>query len=53
MPAGGVKVKGANGSDVTLTGPIAAKYSAATQAQRTALGWCSPATTTRERGRAA
>ncbi|MEC4613232.1 LGFP repeat-containing protein [Tsukamurella tyrosinosolvens] len=38
MPAGGVKVKGANGSDVTLTGPIAAKYSAATQAQRTALG---------------
>ena len=35
---GGVKVKGADGSDVTLTGPIAAKYSAATQAQRTALG---------------
>ncbi|MGX9297225.1 LGFP repeat-containing protein [Tsukamurella paurometabola] len=38
VPAGGVKVKGADGSDVTLTGPIAAKYSAATQAQRTALG---------------
>lgn len=35
---GAVKVKGADGSDVTLTGPIAAKYSAATQAQRTALG---------------
>lgn len=38
MPAGSVKVKGADGSDVTLTGPIAAKYAAATQAQRTALG---------------
>ncbi|MCA0156689.1 hypothetical protein LB823_10800 [Tsukamurella sp. M9C] len=35
---GAVKVKGADGSEVTLTGPIAAKYSAATQAQRTALG---------------
>lgn len=38
VPPGGVKVKGADGSDVTLTGPIAAKYTAATQAQRTALG---------------
>ncbi|NMD54129.1 hypothetical protein FK530_14820 [Tsukamurella conjunctivitidis] len=35
---GSVKVKGADGSEVTLTGPIAAKYSAATAAQRASLG---------------
>ncbi len=35
---GEVKVRGADGSQVALTGPIAAKYSSATQAQRTALG---------------
>lgn len=36
--AGGVKVKDADGKEVTLTGPIAAKYSAATPEQRTDLG---------------
>jgi len=36
--SGSVKVKGADGSEVTLTGPIAAKYSAATDAQRASLG---------------
>lgn len=35
---GAVTAKGADGSTVTLTGPIAAKYSAATAAQRTGLG---------------
>ncbi len=33
-----VKVKSEDGTEVTLTGPIAAKYSAATDAQRTDLG---------------
>lgn len=33
-----VELKAADGSTVTLTGPIAAKYSAATEAQKTDLG---------------
>lgn len=33
-----VKVKDADGKEITLTGPIAAKYKAATEAQRTDLG---------------
>jgi hypothetical protein len=35
---GEVKAKGVDGSDVTLTGPIAARYSAATAAQKHDLG---------------
>ncbi|MFT4086702.1 MAG: hypothetical protein QM658_06030 [Gordonia sp. (in: high G+C Gram-positive bacteria)] len=35
---GDVKLKAANGTEVTLTGPIAAKYSAATEAQKKDLG---------------
>lgn len=36
--AGNVELKAADGSTVTLTGPIAAKYSAATEEQKTDLG---------------
>ncbi|MFC0315468.1 LGFP repeat-containing protein [Gordonia phosphorivorans] len=36
--AGKVELKAADGSTVTLTGPIAAKYSAASEAQKTDLG---------------
>lgn len=35
---GGVKVKGADGREVTLTGPIGAKYAVATEAQKKGLG---------------
>ncbi|GAB11015.1 hypothetical protein GOARA_064_00170 [Gordonia araii NBRC 100433] len=37
-PVGDVKLRGADGSMVTLTGPIAAKYSTATAAQKKSLG---------------
>jgi uncharacterized protein with LGFP repeats len=37
-PPTGVKLIGESGAEVTLTGPIAAKYSSATQSQRDALG---------------
>jgi LGFP repeat len=37
-PPTGVKLIGESGVEVTLTGPIAAKYSSATQSQRDALG---------------
>ncbi|KXO88767.1 hypothetical protein AXK56_09825 [Tsukamurella pulmonis] len=37
-PAGAVTVQGADGSEVTLSGPIAVKYTRATAAQRAALG---------------